>query len=81
MTRSMSGIGLIGYVEVPQEHRPFLFDVTRDFFARRHRPAKKRADTRHDLAILCDPNAEDAPSNERALKKFQKAERLAKKAS
>ncbi len=70
---SMSGIGLIGYVEVPQEHRPFLFDVTRDFFARRHRPAKKRADTRHDLAILCDPTAEDAPSDERALKKFQKA--------
>lgn len=70
---TMTGISLIGYVEVPVEHRPFLFEVTREYFACRHRTTRKRADTRFDLAILCDADAEDSPSDERALKKFQKA--------
>jgi glutathione synthase/RimK-type ligase-like ATP-grasp enzyme len=59
--------------EVPAEHRSFVTEVAREFFAG-HRPVRpRRAPPRYHLAILYDPAEKHKPSNERAIQKFVRA--------
>lgn len=60
--------------ELPPDHRPFMEEVAREYFAGRPpRPQRRLPATRYDLAILVDPGAKEAPSNPRALQRFVRA--------
>lgn len=58
--------------EVPESHRDFLITAAQDYF-QKHRPARRQRQMRYDLAILHDPDEQEAPSDERALRKFCRA--------
>jgi glutathione synthase/RimK-type ligase-like ATP-grasp enzyme len=68
----------IGVGEVPESHRDFLRRAAGAFFKQR-RPLSAIRDKEapaYDIAILYDPDeAVEAPSDERAIKKFAKAAR------
>ena len=67
----------IALKDVPDTHRPFLVEAAEAFFDRPRRPRRSPKTYRYDLALLVDPKAELAPSNERALRKIERAgERL-----
>ncbi|HSG91608.1 MAG TPA: RimK family protein [Pseudomonadales bacterium] len=60
---------------IDAEDREFVIAMAAEFFAGRGPRARRRARRPWDLAILVDPLEADAPSNERALKRFEKAAR------
>ncbi|MGH2570325.1 MAG: RimK family protein, partial [bacterium] len=64
----------VGTAEIPAEDRPFAAEQLRRHF-RRPAPEGGAPVPRYDLAILYDPNEQDAPSNEPAIKKFVRAAR------
>jgi glutathione synthase/RimK-type ligase-like ATP-grasp enzyme len=59
--------------EIPQDHKPFVVDVMRDYFAGKKPSVPKKTALRYDMAILWNPDEAEAPSDERALQKFAKA--------
>lgn len=59
--------------EIPDDHRQFVVEVTKDYFAGKKQSAPKRFVPRYDLAILHNPKEGDSPSDEKALQKFIKA--------
>lgn len=66
-------ISPIGVNDIPEEHRNFVVDAARTYFARRRYAVRKTRTARYDLAILYNPNDATPASNELALRKFQKA--------
>lgn len=60
--------------DIPQSHHEFVMEQATRYFDRPQGPAQK-IDYRFDLAILYNPEEEDSPSNEKAIKKFMKAAR------
>ena len=69
----LASIRPISVNEIPENHRDFVIDAASDYFSGRKPRPRKRAAARYDLAVLVNPEEPDPPSNERALKKFQKA--------
>jgi glutathione synthase/RimK-type ligase-like ATP-grasp enzyme len=68
----LEGVRLIGANDIPESHRDFVRQQARRFFDRPHRaPARRRV--RYDLAILHNPEESLPPSNERALRQFERA--------
>lgn len=63
----------ISMSEVPSNHVSFVHEVAAEHFAGRYHGRSRRRTAQYDLAILHDPGAENAPSNERALRKFVQA--------
>lgn len=59
--------------EIPESHRDFVIDQARRFFRRPKSPGVQRA--RYDLAILVNPDEVDAPSDEKAIRRFIRAAR------
>lgn len=59
--------------EIPENHHDFVIEAAGDYFSGRQRPPRRRATARYDLAVLVNPEEPDPPSNERALRKFQKS--------
>lgn len=59
--------------DIPEDHLPFLYSVTIDYFAGKRVSVPKRTQTRYDMAILYDPAELEPPSDARALQKFEKA--------
>ena len=59
--------------EIPASHREFVIEQARRFFPRPRRPGVQRA--RYDLAILVNPDEVDAPSDDKAIRKFMRAAR------
>ncbi len=60
--------------DIPASHHGFVVDQAQQYFKRP--PSKKGGRAyRYDLAILVNPDEENAPSNEGALKRFAKAAR------
>ena len=59
--------------DVPEAHRPFLFEQAARFFARPRVTGPKRV--RADLAVLLDPDEAQPPSNPAALDRFERAAR------
>jgi glutathione synthase/RimK-type ligase-like ATP-grasp enzyme len=70
----LHSIRLVATSEIPDSHRDFVLAQARAFFARGHR-ARPRRTFRYDMAILADPEADDAPSDERAIQRFVRAGR------
>ncbi|MCB1105580.1 MAG: RimK family protein [Opitutaceae bacterium] len=69
----MRDISPVAASEIPENHRPFVAEVARQFIEGR-RPAKpRRTPPRYHLAILHDPAEAHAPSNEKAIQKFIRA--------
>jgi len=69
----LASIRPISVNEIPENHRDFVIEAASDYFSGRKPRPRKRAAARYDLAVLVNPDEPDPPSNERALKKFQKA--------
>lgn len=59
--------------EIPEEHKPFVVQVTHAYFAGKRISSPKRFVPRYDMAILYNPDAVDSPSDEKAIQKFVKA--------
>lgn len=72
---SLSSVRPIATSEIPDSHRPFVIDRAEEHFGRRERTARPKPKFRYDLAILSDPDALDAPSDAKALRRFIKAAR------
>lgn len=60
---------------IAETDRDFVIAMAAEFLAGRGPRHRRRRAGRYDLAILVDPQEPDAPSNERALKHFEKAAR------
>jgi glutathione synthase/RimK-type ligase-like ATP-grasp enzyme len=58
--------------EIPDGHRDFVVESARTYFLRR-RTAPRRTTYRYDLAVLWSPDDPQAPSDERAIRKFIRA--------
>jgi glutathione synthase/RimK-type ligase-like ATP-grasp enzyme len=69
----LHSIRTIAVSDIPENHRQFVVDASTEYFSGRKRHVRKRSAPRYDIAVLHNPDAQDSPSNERALKKFQKA--------
>lgn len=66
----LQDISAISTGEIPLEHHKFLIDVATEHFAGRRVATPKRKNLRYDLAILWNPQEEEGPSDEKAVKKF-----------
>lgn len=64
---------VIGAGDIPESHRPFVIDQAQRFFARPRTIDREPARYNYKLAILVDPDAVDAPSDERAIRRFVRA--------
>lgn len=60
--------------EIPETHRDFVLEQTRRYF-RRPAGVRKAEEFRYEMAILWEEDDEDAPSDERAIRKFIQAAR------
>lgn len=70
---NLDKISPIAADQIPEAHREFVLSAARDYFGvKRHHVPRSKA-SRYDLAILFDPNSEDGPSDETAIKKFCRA--------
>jgi glutathione synthase/RimK-type ligase-like ATP-grasp enzyme len=61
--------------EIPDSHRDFVIEEAERHFGRPSPAPRPKRTFRYDLAILADPEAEDAPSDEKALARFVQAAR------
>lgn len=69
----MLGIRPIATSEIPDAHREFVLEQATRYFARpRSAPARKE-EARWEMAILWSEDAENVPSDERAVKRFVRA--------
>jgi len=68
----LQSINPIAGSDIPDSHRPFAIQVAQEFFAKQRQRIAKKANTRFDLAILHNPEASEAPSTPKTLKKFIK---------
>ncbi len=73
--RSRSGwhlqdIDPISAGDVPPEHKTFLLDVATEHFAGKRVGTPKKKAVRYDMAILWGDKEPEAPSDERAIKRF-----------
>jgi len=71
----LASVRPIATSEIPENHQDFVIEQAERHFGRRHRPSPSPRTFRYDLAILADLEAEDAPSDEKALKRFIRAAR------
>ena len=69
----LDNISPIATKDVPETHREFVQEAAIDFILSRPSYVRRKAKTRFDLAMLVDPKDPNPPSNEEALRKFEKA--------
>jgi glutathione synthase/RimK-type ligase-like ATP-grasp enzyme len=63
----------LDFAEVPESHRSFLHEAAQRYFAGERPRSPRSKPTRYDLAMLVNPAEAHPPSDERALKRFEKA--------
>jgi glutathione synthase/RimK-type ligase-like ATP-grasp enzyme len=69
----LTSVGPISTRDVPESHHAFLEQAAAEYFSRpRFRPRRRKA-PRYQLAVLQDPAEVLAPSDPRALKRFERA--------
>jgi glutathione synthase/RimK-type ligase-like ATP-grasp enzyme len=71
----LSSVRPIATSEIPDGHRAFVIEQAEQHFGRRPPRSRAKRSYRYDLALLADPDAEDAPSDEKALRRFERAAR------
>ncbi|HEX9877432.1 MAG TPA: RimK family protein [Gammaproteobacteria bacterium] len=67
----LQNLRVIAADDIPATHRDFVIEQAQRFFARPRIIGRKQA--RYKLAILVDPHAVDAPSDDRAIRRFVRA--------
>ncbi len=65
---------LVATSEIPETHRDFVVTCAREYLERRPR-SRSRHVFRYDMAILCNPEEKEPPSDPRAIRKFIAAAR------
>ena len=68
----LQSLRLIATSDIPDSHRDFVIAQAEQYLDRPWR-ARSSRQYRYDLAILVNPDADDAPSNSKALRRFVKA--------
>lgn len=63
----------LDFADVPENHRAFLQDAARRYFAGERPRTTRSKPTRFDLAMLVNPDEAHPPSDEKALARFEKA--------
>lgn len=71
----LASVRPIATSEIPDPHLDFVIEQAEAHFGRRPRAASSPRSFRYDLAILAAPEAPDAPSDEKALRRFVRAAR------
>lgn len=72
----LASVRTIATSEIPESHRDFVIEQAERAFGRRERPSPAPRSFRYDMAILAAPEeAEDAPSDTKALRRFVRAAR------
>lgn len=69
----LSSVRPIATSEIPDDHNPFVVEQAEAHFGRRRRATPARPRYQYDLALLGAPDAEDAPSDAKALRRFVRA--------
>ena len=69
----LQSIGPVAVSDVPEDHHEFMLDAAAGYFASRQRVPRSRSLPRYDLAILVGQDDGDAPSDSRALQRFERA--------
>ncbi len=69
----IKNIQLISGKDIPEEHFDFVRESAQDYFSRAIYTSRRRRQAPYDMAILVDPEEEEPPSSEKALKLFMKA--------
>ena len=72
-TWQLQSVRTIAVSDIPENHRAFVVEAATNYFAGRNRRVRKRAAPRFDIAVLHNSEEKDPPSNDRALRRFQKA--------
>lgn len=68
----LAGIRPVAAGQVPEEHREFVLERAREYFARPLRPGRRR-EYRYDMAVLWDEGDPTSPSDEGAVRRFLRA--------
>ena len=71
----LRNVRTIPYQEIPQEHHEDLETFATEYFARRRHERARPSTGRYDLAILVNPQDDNAPSDRRAIARFRRAAR------
>jgi len=74
-TWNLQNINPIGMTDVPQNHYSFILKTAKSYFTAKGYRRRTRQPFRYSMAILHRPDAENSPSDYRALEKFTKAGR------
>ena len=69
----IQNISPIAVNDIPEEHRAFVIEAAKEFFAKKRSSRRRRETHRYDLAILYNPEEEECPSDKKAIRKFVKA--------
>lgn len=69
----MQSLRVIAAGDIPESHRPFVIEQAKRFFARPRAIGREPTRYNYKLAILVDPDAIDAPSDDRAIRRFVRA--------
>ena len=72
-TWTLSTIRPIPASEIPKSHRPEVVRFAQEYFRGRGGTRRPKAISRYDIALLWNPEDPEPPSNEKALKGFEKA--------
>lgn len=63
----------IGYADIPEAHRSFVVEAAESYFVGRRPRGRAPRSNRFDLAMLVNPKEAAPPSDERALRRFERA--------
>jgi glutathione synthase/RimK-type ligase-like ATP-grasp enzyme len=69
---TLTAVRIIAATDIPDDHRPFVLEQAKRYFARPRRASTKKT-TRYDLAILVNEQETTPPSDEKAIRKFTSA--------
>ncbi|HBA85361.1 MAG TPA: RimK family alpha-L-glutamate ligase [Verrucomicrobia bacterium] len=69
----LQSIRPIAASEIPESHIKFVVDVATGFFSGRRARIARKAPPRYTMAILCNQEEGNKPSNDGALERFEKA--------
>lgn len=67
------GLKTLALGDVAAAHRDFLFQAADRYFAGRHHRGSRSRSSRYDLAILVNEKEQPPPSNQEALRRFERA--------
>ena len=66
----LKNISFIPITEIPDAHKPYVFEFAKDYFLKKRFFSIKKSNTVYDMAILIDPNDRVPPSNKKAIQNF-----------